>query len=231
MGMYVQNITLKDLNREHVVACLEFAKKPPAEWIMDKVVARAKYGDINQPNPEWRPFSSRGGEVKQYVASQATMRALMASISTCLTYLVQEQYLEQNVMLLIRQKSRFLQKDAEQIITRKLSGVQWKYVINTAHELANTDDRFERHLFILSAFFLLGLRISELAVTERGEPVMGDFYADSGGRYWFKTVGKGNKYREVACPDQMLDALSRYRLSRDLSALPVKAEATLLLPN
>ena len=53
---------------------------------------------------------------------------------------------------------------------------------------------------IAIAFYLLGLRIFELSETARHHPKMSDFFRDGSDRWWFKTVGKGNKYREVAVP-------------------------------
>lgn len=47
--------------------------------------------------------------------------------------------------------------------------------------------------------------------------------------WWFTTVGKGNKLRDVAVPDELLDALKRYRISLGLPPLPSRDEATPLL--
>ena len=49
---------------------------------------------------------------------------------------------------------------------------------------------------------------------------MGHFQIDQEGNWWFLTVGKGNKEREISVSDAMLDALKRYRLSRGLTSLP-----------
>lgn len=54
---------------------------------------------------------------------------------------------------------------------------------------------------------------------------MGDFYQDSQGRWWFKTVGKGNKERDISVGDTMLNALKRYRENRNLApTLPAPGE-------
>ena len=58
---------------------------------------------------------------------------------------------------------------------------------------------------------------------------MGDFYRDADGCWWFKTVGKGNKERDISVSDAMLAALKRYRLSYGLSAYPSVGEPTPLL--
>jgi len=43
-------------------------------------------------------------------------------------------------------------------------------------------------------------------------------------------VGKGNKHREIAVCDEMLEALVRYRKFMGLRPLPMRAEQSLLLP-
>ena len=72
----------------------------------------------------------------------------------------------------------------------------------------------------MNALFAMYLRISELAASKRWVPQMGHFYKDMDGNWWFKTVGKGNKERDICVSDAMLEALKRYRISLGLTALP-----------
>ena len=48
------------------------------------------------------------------------------------------------------------------------------------------------------------LRISELVVSDRWSPAMNDFKRDHNGLWWFTTVGKGNKQRDIAVSQTML---------------------------
>ncbi len=54
------------------------------------------------------------------------------------------------------------------------------------------------------------LRISELTASSRWAPVMGDFLRDTDNNWWFKTVKKGNKARQIAVSNDMLKALKHY---------------------
>jgi len=83
--------------------------------------------------------------------------------------------------------------------------------------------------FMMATFYLLGLRISEMSETPDRVPCMGDFAPDKNGLWWFTTVGKGNKIRDIAMPDAMLEILKRYRQSLNLSPLPSRSESTPLL--
>jgi site-specific recombinase XerD len=231
---------IKALDRNDVRRYIEFASHPPADWLSDKSVARFlnKNGERIQ-NTEWRPFVVRIGKAQrrsgqtpqdtEYRLTNPSMRALFAGLSTFFTFLQQESYIEVNPVQLIRQKGRFLQKQQSLKVTRKLSDLQWRYTIDTIQKLADDDTNYERHLFMMSAFYLLGLRISELAETPGRIPAMGDFAPDKQSRWWFTTVGKGNKMRDIAVPDTMLSALKRYRISLQLSPLPARGEPTPLL--
>jgi site-specific recombinase XerD len=227
---FVRKITVKAMTREDVSQFILFATTPPKKWISSHVCHRFLDNDLTRPNHLWRPFAARGKPIADYRLSNASVKALMASISTYLTFLVQEQYLVQNVMLLVRQKNRFVAKVQESVITRKLTGTMWRCVIDIAITKAHEGFEGERALFILSAFYLMGLRISELSVTDRRMPMMGDFVKDDHDCYWFSVVGKGNKHREIAVCDEMLEALVRYRKFMGLRPLPMRAEQSLLLP-
>ena len=114
---------------------------------------------------------------------------------------------------------------------RRLSQLQWQTLIETAQAMA-TDNPcvHERTLFMISILYSLYLHISELAASERWVPTMNDFHKDQDGRWWFTTVGKGNKERQIAVSDTMLAALKRWRKFLGLSALPLPADDSPLFP-
>ena len=107
---------------------------------------------------------------------------------------------------------------------RKLSDHQWRYVIDQVLIHCVNDQRYERHLFVLSMFFLLGLRISELSVNDRHHPVMGDFFKitnyDGGLKRWGRVIN-GAKLQADAC----VDALKRYQLHLGLQPFPSPGDA------
>jgi integrase len=74
------------------------------------------------------------------------------------------------------------------------------------------------------------LRISELTDSKRWTPQMNNFKCDSNNKWWFTTVGKGNKERDIAVSDAMLDALKRWRKHLGLTSLPSPADHSPLLP-
>jgi len=227
--------SLQDIAREDIEAYVEFARQPPPQWIGSKNVPRflSRNGG-REPNPEWRPYIcaalATAGAKPDYVASQAAIQSLFSVLSSFFNFLIQESVITANPVSQLRQKSKFLRKQQSVGKIRRLSPLQWDYVIETAESMATSDPaRHERTLFIMNALFAMYLRISELVETPRWQPQMGHFQADQEGNWWFMTVGKGNKEREISVSDAMLVALKRYRVSRGLPALPAPGESTPLI--
>lgn len=222
--------SLKDNRREDIEAYVEFAHKPPKSWIGEKNVARfiEKQG-ARVLNPEWRPYVLSKPD-QPYSMSQSAVQAIFGVLSSFYNYLIQEEYIDMNPVAQIRQKSKFLRKTQSQKPIRRLSELQWSYVLDAAETLADLDPKqHERTLFIMQALFAMYLRISELVETGRWSPTMGDFERDLEGNWWFRTVGKGNKERQISVSDAMLKALKRFRESRNLSPLPAPGESTPLI--
>ncbi len=222
--------SLKEIKREDIESYVEFAQKPPKNWIGDKNVARYldKQG-ARLLNPDWRPYVITKPNTA-YSLSQSAVQSIFAVLSSFYNYLIQEEYTDMNPVAQIRQKSKFLRKSQGQKLIRRLSELQWTYIIESAENLANTDpDQHERTLFVMQALFAMYLRISELVETNRWSPKMGDFERDLEGNWWFRTVGKGNKERQISVSDAMLTALKRYRESRNMTPLPIPGESAPLI--
>ncbi len=238
---HISNISLKQIKREHIEQFIRFCQHPPKSWIGIKKAPRFidKKG-ARVPNSDWRPFvitlsksAHRQGkiiEIDQFELSEGAIKELFAILSTFFNYLLQEEYVFMNPVALIRQKSKFIRKQQNQTQIRRLTPLQWEYVLETATDMANNDsDRHERTLFIMTMLYSMYLRISELAASDRWLPKMCDFYRDHDGNWWFKTVGKGNKARQIAVSNAMLNALKRYRKYLGLPTLPSAADKTPLL--
>lgn len=239
---FIHGKTLKDLRRNDLENFLEFCQTPPKKWIGTKHVQRfIEKAGIRKPNPAWRPFiaaiskkAHRDGQapdIKDYVLSQSALQAIFAILSSYFNYLEQEEYTFGNPIAQIRQKSKFLRKHHGKKSIRRLSELQWSYIIETTESMANENPALhERTLFIMNALFGMYLRISELTASTRWIPQMGHFYTDIDGNWWFKTVGKGNKERDISVSNAMLEALKRYRKQLGLSSLPSPGETTPLIP-
>lgn len=238
---FINKTSMFSLRREDIEAFIKFCQKPPQSWIGTKNVGRFidKEGQ-RVPNEEWLPFVAsvpkaefREGskpDKKKYLPSQAAIKATFTSLSSFYDFLFQEGIVGSNPVSLIRQKSKFIQRSQNRDVVRRISNLQWDYVIETAELMAvESPEQHERTLFIMNCLFAMYLRISELAADERSTPVMGDFRKDMDGNWWFNVTGKGNKNRNIAVCDEMLNALRRYRIFLGLTPLPAPDDQTPLI--
>lgn len=239
---FIREKTLIELRRTDLEAYLEFCQSPPKHWISTQHVPRfIEAAGARFANAAWRPFVAKVSKkahkdgltpnIKSYALSQSALQAIFAILSSYFSYLEQEEYTFGNPVAQIRQKSKFLRKRHGKKTIRRLSELQWSFIIESTEALAAADPaRHERSLFIMSALYAMYLRISELAASDRWIPEMGHFYKDTDQNWWFKTVGKGNKERDISVSNAMLDALKRYRRAMGLTPLPSPGENTPLIP-
>jgi len=238
--LLIRKASFSQLKREDILVFMDFCQHPPSHWIgLNNTAPRfIDKSGVRLANPNWRPFvvrvpKSQQQEAKKtrFTLSSNAIKALFRVLSSFFRYLFEEDYINSNPVAKIRQKSRYIKKTIDVRLNRTLSLTQWRYVIAAAEALAAQNPQVhERTLFIMVALYAMYLRISELVETPRWVPQMNHFYTDSASNWWFKTVGKGNKEREIAVSDEMLKALKRYRLSLGLTALPSPQENTPLIP-
>lgn len=232
----VADKSLPTLKRTDIESYIEFCQNPPLSWIGVKKAPRfVETSNGREANCEWRPFvatvtkqehkDGKFADIKNYTLSEKALREIFTIVSSFYNFLIQEEYAPINPIAQIRQKSRYFRKTQGKPQVRRLSELQWQYVIETAQIMAQESPEYhERTLFMMSALFGMYLRISELAASPRWSPKMGDFYCDQDKLWWFATVGKGNKERHIAVSDQMLQALKRYRTYLGLSPLPAMGD-------
>jgi site-specific recombinase XerD len=238
----IENTTILSLQREHIEEFIQFCLNPPNAWIGVKNVSRFKTDQgLRTTNSDWRPFVAttskeefrRGNEpdTTNYCPSQATIKAIFTAISSFYDYLLQEGLVSSNPVALIRQKSKFVRREQQAPVVRRISNIQWDYVLEMTESLANENPmEHERTLFIMNALYAMYLRISELVADERSTPIMSDFKRDIDGFWWFNVTGKGNKNRKITVCHDMLTALKRYRSHLNLSPLPSVNDKTPVLP-
>ena len=228
----IEQISLLNLRRENIEDFIRFCFDPPKAWIGIKNVARFKdKNGTRYPNKDWRPFvvsiskaeHSKGSAVdaNKFCPSQASIKGTFTALSSFYEYLIQENQVDSNPVALIKQKNKFIRKDQLKPLVRRISKLQWDYVLETAELMASENpEEHERTLFIMNCLFAMYLRISELVADERSTPVMSDFRKDQDNNWWFDVTGKGNKNRSITVCDDMLKALKRYRKYLGLPQLP-----------
>jgi site-specific recombinase XerD len=74
------------------------------------------------------------------------------------------------------------------------------------------------------------VKVSKKEHQDGNIPDKNNFFRDANGNWWFKTVGKGNKARQIAVSHSMLQALKRWRTYLGTSVFPTPADNSPLLP-
>lgn len=238
----IKKCSIIELRREDIEEFIRFCLNPPDSWIGLKKAPRFIEREGKRiPNAEWKPFvvtlskeAIKQGDkplLSQFSLSQGATQEIFAILSTLFNFLVAEEYVLSNPVALIRQKSKFIRKKQHNPPIRRLSLNQWSAVLESAEFLATqSPEKHERTRFMLSLLFGMYLRISELAATTRWTPSMNHFAKDNNGYWWFTTVGKGNKERQIAVSDAMLQSLIRWRRFLGFTDLPSPADNSPLLP-
>jgi len=241
-GILIKNKSLKQLKRDDIEEYINFCRNPAKEWLGKTKPHKFKNIDgVRVPNPKWRPFivtisksdrkSGKTPRINQFELANDSVKEIFSILASFFNYLMQEEYVHINPIYLVRQKSKFIRARQSAPKIRRLSELQWQYVIKTAQSLADEDPKkHERTLFIMSALYSMYLRISELSASKRWTPTMSHFAKDSDDNWWFTTVGKGNKEREIAVSQAMIKALRRWRRHLGLPALPSPSDNSPLLP-
>jgi len=133
----------------------------------------------------------------KYQFSGSALKVMFSVLSSFYNYLLQEQVVQVNPFALIRQKSKFLQKQNKAHVIRRLSNQQWETVIKVARDKASQNLSHERTVFILSCLYGMYLRISELVAGSRWTPTMDNF--------------KDNGHSSGAITDKYIDVELRER--------------------
>lgn len=196
---YQQGKALSDLNRQDVADYQRFIRQPePVSLWCGEPCSRT--------SPEWKPFRSG--------LSAASQRQAITILKGLFGYLRDADYLRGNPFALIRAKG-----------AEKMSDQQGKKIEryleqeDIAHIFARYQDPFPRGATItekdrreyirektlLYFLYYLAPRASEVAGCQ-----MNDFFQRRG-RWWWRVLGKGQKYAEVPVPEVLMVQIRRYR--------------------
>lgn len=205
------NKPISSMTRDDFATYIEFLKAPDPEWCGIK---------ISKSSKDWRPFTG--------ALSESAIKTALASINSLFNWLVNAGYITGNPLGLIRKKGKKESQNSYKKVERFLDDDMWSALLHCVETLPTKTevDKYyqERMRFILTVFSLLGARISELSNIK-----MQDFKHNVGGWFW-AVNGKGDKDANVAMPQDMVEALMRWRNVLGLSALPKSTENIPAIP-
>lgn len=233
-ALIVRKVPLLELRRTDAEAFLEFCISPPFDWVGRVVRNRyltEKDSCVISPNPSWRPFAAAQGR-GCYKLTAGSIAQIFSVCSSLFEFAIDEGACKVvNPFRAIKQKSKFKNRNSQELTTRSLTPLQWEYVLEGAERMAASEPELhERSLFVSATLFSMYLRVSDLCGRENWKPTMGDFRLDHDGNWWFHAVGKGNKAGKIAVRKDYIESnLMRYRKYLGLPPLPSPNESTPLL--
>lgn len=205
MWLYIQNLGLKDVDRELIQEYQIFLQTPiPQDLWCGPAIAR------NHPN--WKPF------VKGL--SQSSINLNLQILGSMFQYLIEGGYLVRNPFRLIRERKK-VKADVERFLNAK----EWNYLTEYIERLPKETEKeridYERTLWIFNLLYLTGCRRSEVI-----NATMADFLHKRH-EWWFRVVGKGDKEAEIPVTNQLLSSLIRYRKAMKLPDYPSPTETNI----
>lgn len=229
---------IDQLRKSDILEYADFCWHPPVTWIGTSNQERFKLSNgYFIANEFWSPYKiqvaksqiNKTIDKKKYRPSQQTLISMFTAITVFYNYLMAEELCLGNPAQIAKKDCRHFITDAQVKEVKRLTSTQWQYVLDTAVDMANENEIFERNLFVIAALKTLFLRISELSDRTTWSPIMGHFWQDEDENWWLKVFGKGRKLRDTTVPSDFLPFLQRYRLSRGLTGLPSSNENTVLV--
>jgi site-specific recombinase XerD len=237
-SFFINKTPIDRLRKTDILQYADFCWKPPVTWIGTSNQERFKlangYFVINE---HWQPFKIQAAksqvikdvDKKKYRPSQQTLTSTFTAIIVFYNYLMAEELCYGNPAQIAKKDCKHFINDVQVKEIKRLTNSQWQYLLDTATDMADENQAYERNLFVIAALKTLFLRVSELSDREFWSPIMGHFWQDEDENWWFKVFGKGRKLRDTTVPPDFMSFLSRYRLSRGLSQLPANGENTVLV--
>ncbi len=207
MWLLHQNLNLKSVNRDIIQQYEIFLENPtPSDF----------WCGISCPrnNPAWKPF------VKGL--SKSSIRLNLQILGSLYQYLIEAGYLVRNPFRLIRARKK-ISINVERMLTMREWDYLVEYIANLPQDTQKLQFEAKRTQWIFSLLYLTGCRRSEVINAK-----MSDFI-NKRGQWWFKVIGKGNKYGEIPVTNELLIELIKYRKFNGLNDYPTQLEQNIPL--
>jgi integrase len=206
--------TLCDVKIEDVTAYKRFLLDPqPAEEWVGPSCPRFIEG---APNPNWRAFAG------PLAPDSAKLTATI--LYNLFEFLVAADYLRANPWRLAARTRMSRSTRIDRFLEYEARDALFALVRDMA---VSSDPHKRKHgvrsYWIVTAFYLVGARRSELANAR-----MAHLYRDRVG-WWWRITGKGNKTEDMPVTYEFLEVLKQYRLLHGMTALPTPDETSVPL--
>lgn len=182
-------------------------------FLQDPQPAAVWVSPVKRPrqHPDWRPFAGP--------LSPASQRYALVQLGSLYAWMVKGGWLQGNPVALVKKPAAPQDPRIQRLLPPEAIEVAFEAIAQTKNPLKRARDHF-----MLSLFYLTGLRTFEATAAD-----MGDLRRAAGGQRWLPVHGKRSKWREVPISEALFEELGRYRTAFGLPAAIAADEDTPLL--
>ncbi len=199
---------------DHIAEFRRFlsAPSPQKTWISNK--------KHKKNHPDWRPFHGP--------LSPQSAKTSIAFLRAFYRFLSLQKLIDANPFdpLKLRFNSSEKKSFQKRMISKETRSFVSSFFDTPPQSLGMSPRALGRARLIFYFGFHLAARRAEIAATR-----FSDIFQDKDGDWWWRTVGKGDKYGEVPVSDELLTEIIRYRNLIGLSGAPKKSEKTPIFSN
>lgn len=207
----IQHKSIADLTAEDFEAYARFCLNPLPK--KDWVSATDQRASRNAA--AWRPF--------QGPLSPTAQRQALGILNSMLKWLVSVRYLSGNPLTLRPRRSTSGSLRVDRYLERPLWDHLKAHVLAMPQRSAREIARYARARWVLSLFYLGGLRISDL-VCNGMSAFRCRAQSDGTVQWWLRLLGKGDKMAEIPATAELIEELVRYRQSLGVSLYPSETD-------
>ena len=204
-GLHARGKELSQMGVMDIRAYVKFMADPqPAEvWV--SVIKRPRL------HPDWRPFAGP--------LSKSSQRYALVQLGSLYSWMVKGGWLKGNPVALVKKPEAPIDPMIQRLLPVEGIALAFEAIALTKSPLKRARDHF-----MLSLFYLTGLRTFEATASD-----MGTLRRSASGHLWLMVDGKRNKRREVPISQDLYEELGRYRQAMGLPAEILPGDTTPLL--
>ncbi|MEI5999822.1 integrase [Paraburkholderia bengalensis] len=224
---------VSSLTHADILVYKQFLRNPqPADvWVLE--------GGSKLPrhHPEWRPFyrsqpknafdKSRTTIVGP-ILTDASVQLAISVLNAMFSWLVEVGYLDTNPVATRRRGTGHAQAYPQRYLPPHLWRAVLEYVEEMPKKTKAEKRRYQRARWIISLFYLSGMRVSEVAAQTMGCLTVRQS-VDGSLQWWLTIEGRNQKSRCIPAISELIEELKAYRASIDLPALPSPQDKTPLV--
>jgi site-specific recombinase XerD len=204
-GLHARGKELSQMGVMDIRAYVKFMADPQPAQVWVSSIKRPRL------HPDWRPFAGP--------LSKSSQRYALVQLGSLYSWMVKGGWLRGNPVALVKKPEAPVDPMIQRLLPVEGIALAFEAIALTKSPLKRARDHF-----MLSLFYLTGLRTFEATASD-----MGTLRRSASGHLWLMVDGKRNKRREVPISQDLYEELGRYRQAMGLPPEVLPGDNTPLL--